>query len=236
MNVLRSLTRIRGHAISTWGLSSRSVVVDAGAHRGEFSRSLIAQFGCKCYLIEANPLLVEELCRENIFSGVLSAALAGADGRARFFSRQNSEASGIIPTALPSVAEADVSVVSLEALMKHFKLDHIDVLKLDIEGSEFDLLEKTPESALADLEQVCVEFHDFMPEFQGRGLYARAKRRLERLGFACCSTAFRTHGDVLFLNRRKFEIGPIASIGLPISARWYLRLASRNRHRYMRNG
>ena len=105
-----------------------------------------------------------------------------------------------------------VEIISLPTLMKREGLTHIDLLKLDIEGAEFDLIAQTPEKTLCSISQITVEFHDFQSQYAGIGLFEKARARLKRLGFACCLMSFRTHGDVLFLNRARLSLGPLRAI------------------------
>jgi len=217
------LERIRGHTLWTDGLKPESVVVDAGAHRGEFSRVLRDRFGCRCHLIEANPELAAQLKREP-FASVLAAALAAKDGTTAFRKRDNPECGGIFPLGHDR-GETCVSVetVTLQTLMRRQAVSRIDVLKLDIEGVEFDLLESAPAELLDSAGQITVEFHDFLPEFKGRRLYERAKQRLQSLGFFACRMTFRAHGDVLLLNRRIFPLRAPARLWLQHMGRWALK-------------
>lgn len=52
-----------------------------------------------------------------------------------------------------------VETVSLEDLCKSLKLKRIDVLKIDVEGSEYQILENLSKRSLLPL-QICVEYHD----------------------------------------------------------------------------
>src|SRR5436309_1063465 len=90
------LRKIRGHHIWPAPLNSESVVVDAGAHRGEFSAALIADYGCRCFLIEANPKLADELKVPGA-AAVMSGALAAKDGRTALRLKANLESSSILP-------------------------------------------------------------------------------------------------------------------------------------------
>jgi FkbM family methyltransferase len=221
---LRSLTRIRGHALSTIGLGPKSIVIDAGAHRGEFSRALAAQFGCRCYVVEANPQLADDLKEDESFAGAVAAALCGRNGSATYFARENPEAGGILINNMPAAAVAEVETLTLPALFERLQLKRADLVKLDVEGSEFELLQQAPKSFLKSIDQISVEFHDFIPSFAGQRLFENVRQRLKTAGFACCVAAFRTHGDVLFLNRRRFAIGALSSMALSLAVRWYLRL------------
>lgn len=100
----------------------------------------------------------------------------------------------------------EVEVVSLSTLMKRVGATDLALLKLDIEGAEFDVLAATPVEVLRRIAQITVEFHDFMPQFAGRGLFESARTRLAACGFICCPMSVRTHGDVFFLNRELISL------------------------------
>jgi FkbM family methyltransferase len=202
--------RIRGHHIWPAPLDGNSIVVDAGAHRGEFSRALIDEFGCRCFLIEANPDLARELNTPKA-AAVLSAALTASDGTANFHRCDNPESGSIIADAHTNDA-VTVETISLPTLMKRFQFQVIDLLKLDIEGAEFELIAQAPDAVLRSIAQLTIEFHDFQPRFAGQGLFERACARLERLGFIACVMSFRTHGDVLFLNRERLRLGALRAL------------------------
>jgi FkbM family methyltransferase len=214
------LDRIRGHTICPAALNSESVVIDAGAHRGEFSRTLMERYGCQCQLIEANPELATQLTEQN-FNRVLPAALSAKDGFATFIKRKNPEHGGIFSWSKEdSDSTAEVVTVSLETIVRQSGLTRIDMLKLDIEGAEFELIGKTSDPLLASIGQITVEFHDFLPDFKGRGLYEKAKSRLESLGFITCCMTFRSHGDVLFINRNEIRTNLFSRRWLRHGARW----------------
>src|SRR5262249_19887105 len=82
-HLLANLDGVRGHTIWTPGLGPHSIVLDAGAHRGEFSRGLMELYGCMCYLLEPNPALAAEL-QQGPFAGVMTAALGVNEGHVDF--------------------------------------------------------------------------------------------------------------------------------------------------------
>jgi FkbM family methyltransferase len=210
---------IRGHHILGACLPRGAVVLDAGAHRGEFSRRIRSQFGCRCYGLEPNPALFSALL-DSDYESKACCALSGRDGTALFRLSENPEAghlSGGNLSADPNLLS--VETVSLETAMRRFGLDRIELLKLDIEGAEFQVLTESPSHVLQSIGQIAVEFHDFLPEWQGAGNVAGVRRRLKSLGFLCCQFSFRTHGDVLFVNTARHE--------LSFLRRFYLRHVAR---------
>ena len=54
----------------------------------------------------------------------------------------------------------DVQGVSVPSLMKEFKFDSIDLLKLDIEGAEFAVLGESSDAWLTKVRCIIIEFHD----------------------------------------------------------------------------
>ena len=211
------LVSVRGHHIWPAPLTRDSVVVDAGAHRGEFSAEIMRRFGCQCHLVEANPRLVETLIVDRAES-ITTAALAGRDGRGMLHLSENPEASGLFDTGLATTS-VEVETISLATLMRRLGITKIDLLKLDIEGAEFDLIAVTPNQILQRISQIAVEFHDFKPAFRNRELFENARDRLIALGFICCNMAFRTNGDVLFLNPGRTGL----RLWQSFYARWFAR-------------
>jgi FkbM family methyltransferase len=200
-------------------LDAESVVIDAGAHRGQFSAEIIRRFGCKCHLVEANPALAAQLAVPGSVS-VTNAALSAEDGSALLHLTENPESSSLTSNAATEANRAiEVETVTLQTLRERLGLKKIDLLKLDIEGAEFGLIETTDDDTLRGIDQITVEFHDFQPRFSGAKLFEKARARLESLGFVCAIMSFRTHGDVLFLNFASLDIPKVTQVYLHSMAR-----------------
>lgn len=59
-----------------------------------------------------------------------------------------------------------VPLITLESIIKEQKLKKIDLLKIDCEGSEFDILSNAKESTLKKIGQIVGEFHGTEEDFQ----------------------------------------------------------------------
>lgn len=203
----KQLIRVRGHTLLPASLSPDSTVVDAGAHAGEFSQEIHQRFDCQCHLIEANPVLASQLVAPPKGT-VIHAALCAETAKTSFIFRDNPEGGGVVPGNQEHPGHTtEVDAINLSALFDRLEVERIDLLKLDIEGAEFDLITSTPHALWQRIHQVTIEFHDFQPSFHGRGLYQKARRHLLDAGFRGFNMAFRTHGDVLFLNRKTGNLG-----------------------------
>jgi FkbM family methyltransferase len=60
---------------------------------------------------------------------------------------------------------SEVLAITLETLFSRYDLKEIDVMKIDIEGAEFDLILNTPEETLAKIKHLVLEFDK---SFDGR--------------------------------------------------------------------
>lgn len=65
-----------------------------------------------------------------------------------------------------------------------FDISSISILKVNIEGSEYWLLESMPDSEFSSIDQIAISFHDFVnPEW--KPATEKAKNRLTSLGYKC---------------------------------------------------
>ena len=75
----------------------------------------------------------------------------------------------------------DVSAVSISDLIAEYKLPRIDILKMDIEGSEYEVFDKSCLKWLDKVEMVITEIHDDIRE----GCSARVLKYMKEKGFGC---------------------------------------------------
>jgi len=230
MNPFANLRRIRGHTVWIGPLCPDSWIVDAGAHRGEFSEEVHRLCGARTLLIEANPILASAL-KPPPRGEIVQAALSAMDGTADFIFSRNAEGGGITGASEDPLGESqEVETISLETVFTRLGTKPIDLLKLDIEGSEFELIEKTPDAILRGINQITVEFHEFLPTFANRRLFDKARKRLESLGFACFVMTLRGRGDVLFLNSARISLPPTKAYAWRFLGPWIIKLRERLGH------
>src|SRR5215813_1629046 len=86
---------IHTHTIYAPPLDSDSVVLDLGAHCGEFAKKMSARYGGTYYLVEANPVLAEALRVEGSFP-VWHCAVADTEGPIHFHIAHNDTGSSIL--------------------------------------------------------------------------------------------------------------------------------------------
>jgi FkbM family methyltransferase len=158
-------------------------VVDLGAHVGSFTLWAAGAAPCRVHAFEPNPATFE-LLRRNLESDperlrCTRAAVAGEPGTRRLALTEDSAANSIDPVpAEESTAGLTVPTITLGEALERAGFPRVDVLKMDIEGAEFEVLDHLGPRALDGVGAVVIECHrrpGASPE--------RLAARLEREGF-----------------------------------------------------
>jgi len=183
-------------------LDSQSFVVSGGAGNDiSFEIDLIKRFGCCVALFDPSLPGKTTVARHPDVSGKL-----------RFFEAGLAASTGINflrpPTQDPSLhswVKADentgeaMNFVTLSDVMRQFNKARIDLLKIDIEGYEYEVLEDLLMSSIP-VTQICVEIHQ-EPQVPGRTRRDRWRmiNALRRAGYALLH---HKHWDHTFYLRR----------------------------------
>jgi hypothetical protein len=105
----------------------------------------------------------------------------------------------------PDGERIEVEVTTLAELMRVHGLDRVDLVKIDIEGAEIELLAGLDLDVLARIDQMTVEFHDFIRPSE-RSRVAEVVARIRDSGFYAVNFGRRHFTDVMFLNREAFDV------------------------------
>ena len=164
-------------------------------------------------MISVEP--TEKLCEQiRSINGVtvVHAAVAGENGTAIFNVMENSQTSTILPNSSEStLAQVSVRTLTLPTLFAEHHLDRVDLLKMDIEGSEIALFDSTPDDVLKKISQISVEFHDFC------GLITpqqadQVEHRLAGLGFSRIGLTRANRADTLFYQPKACGVSGVQSL------------------------
>jgi FkbM family methyltransferase len=166
---------------------SDRVIIDAGANVGFFSIYAASQNPeCKIWAIEPFAATFERLVRtvaDNGFSNRVSChpiALASSTAsRLMTSSSAPSQLMSLLPPGSASVGTASVTAVTLADFLDENGIENVDLLKMDIEGSEFEVLLTAGIETLRRIRRVELEYH----ERQGPESKKDLIRRLEEAGF-----------------------------------------------------
>jgi FkbM family methyltransferase len=181
------------------------LVIDLGANTGAFAHALIARVGCRVYAAEpVGRLRARIKPSPRLF--VLGVAVGGMAGSVLLDASEGHCPHVISSTwARPSKVER-AEMVPLDTFFSRAGVSQVDLLKVDIEGSELDMFDSVADSTLLKIPQITVEFHDFIDKSSRvRARVENTKRRLGKMGFAVVPFS-RNNTDVLFINRVSTEL------------------------------
>lgn len=197
-----SIVEIEQHYLIASVLSDQSVVMDLGANMGRFSAQVLARFGCQVFAVEPEQANYEAI-QEHPKLRKFQAAVGGKCGRSGI--SISSDSTGHRLHALAGTETATEQVVTVHdfpSLMALGDIRRIDVMKLDVEGSEWDWLDSMSDEQLKSVGQLTVEFHGFLPEYRESNRTWANYQRLMGLGFHCIEDPKFGSYNVLFVNRR----------------------------------
>jgi FkbM family methyltransferase len=169
---LRLTTTALGNHGSTWtlypnDLSQKSIVYSVGV--GEeisFDREIINRFGVTVYAFDPTPRSIAWVRTQTLPGQFIfhSVGIAAQDGVRRFTPpRDRRHVSHTLLQRDSPWAAFEVPVRRLSTIMRDLGQTKIDLLKMDIEGAEYEVIADLLESSI-DVTQLLVEFHHRWPE------------------------------------------------------------------------
>jgi FkbM family methyltransferase len=210
----RSGVREFGSKYGRWGidasrLSSQATIASFGLGEDvSFEQSILDAFGCRIYGFDPTPRSIHYV-RDHLKHPKFMhhpVALAPHRGTLRF---ALPPAAAADQTSASAVADyrrdgdpgaIEMPCVDLRGALALARISRVDVLKMDIEGMEYDVLEQAmKDRSLEEVQQVLVEFHHFLPGLNPEKT-RHAIRRLHAAGFEIAWIG-RTNHEYLFLKR-----------------------------------
>jgi FkbM family methyltransferase len=173
-------------------LSAASVVIDAGcSYEADFSQYLIGRHGVRAFGVDPTRKHRDALQRlEAQYPGRfqhLSCAIAAADGTLTFHESRINESGSLFTDHVnvlhDETTSYDVEAVSLGTLLRRVGVESVDILKLDLEGAEYELFERLTPGELRPFRQVFVEFHHHAVGHFGEADTRRLVDRVAGFGF-----------------------------------------------------
>lgn len=184
-------------------LSETSNVVSGGAGQSvTFEKTLVSRTGCNVHLFDPSPTGAQTMQRElphNPKIHFLPMGLAGCDGLACFAPPDTVEEGSWKQGVVGSEA-GQFPCRSVSAYAREKGFGQIDLLKLDIEGFEYEVLDDVLCSGLR-VDQICVEFHTHKTIRVRHGILDIAQMlwRLRNNGF---HMTYLKEADFSFFHRR----------------------------------
>jgi FkbM family methyltransferase len=160
-------------------LDASSVVLDVGAYVGDFAAPIRARYGATVHAFEPLPDAWVELEKR---LGADEGAILHHYGLAASSRRATLAHEGPGSTVFDApgtFGTIDIELRDIVATLDELGLDEVDLLKVNIEGGEFELFERLIETdSLGRFRQLSVQFHEWHPDaYRRRAAIRRAFAR-----------------------------------------------------------
>jgi FkbM family methyltransferase len=144
-------------------LTSESIVFDLGGYHGDFAEAIYNKFGCKVYIFEP----VEEFYKQCVarFEGnpKINCFNYGLSSKNEWLDIALAEnASSFISQNIDGEMQR-VELRSVTDCIEELSINNIDLMKINIEGGEFEVLPSLLESGdIKKINFIQIQFHNFV--------------------------------------------------------------------------
>jgi len=142
------------------------IVLDCGAYRGDWSRKIYDRHRCRIIafepVVEYYTIAIKEL--SGIGAYIYNAGIGPVTTNCTI--AINGDASS---TIAQGGRQEEIHIISIDDVIREHSLSQIRLMKLNIEGAEYDLLDHILDTgiikSIADLQ---IQFHQFVPDAEMR--------------------------------------------------------------------
>ena len=157
-----------------YALDAQSVVLDVGGYLGDFAAEIHSRYGCTVYIFEPvaefhQKCVVRFLGNPKIIC--LNYGLSSSDGFLNIGLADNAS-SFDSPHAIGDVQRVEVR--SVVTSIRNLGVAQIDLMKINIEGGEFDVIPALVASGdIRRIRHLQVQFHNFIDQAEPRRKHIR---------------------------------------------------------------
>jgi len=178
-SIRQRLMTDRERAIEDWKESGRealrldyplddsALVVDAGGYVGQWASDIVGRFLCRVHVYEPVPGFAEQIRERFARNPLVTVHEVGLAGETR---EAPIELRGTGSTIFGGNGRTtDIRLMRAADAFAEAGIEHIDLLKLNVEGAEYELLEHLAATGwLPRIRYLQIQFHDVAPDSDAR--------------------------------------------------------------------
>ena len=162
-----------------YNLDENSLVFDLGGYKGDFTSQIVEKYNCNVMVFEPVHLFasnIENRFKDNIKVKVFSFGLESKDRSDVIYLDENGSSSYRIDDNKKC---EEVNYKAIGSFLLKNNINHIDLIKINIEGGEYELLECMLENGLVNVvDNFQIQFH----KIKGLDCKKRMKKIQDCLG------------------------------------------------------
>ncbi|MDP3881881.1 MAG: FkbM family methyltransferase [Nanoarchaeota archaeon] len=201
-----SIKEIFGDKLYSLDFPSARTIIDLGANIGVYSLYAGLQHpNAVVYAFEPDPWSFKQLKRNieiNHLQKRVKAFCMASSGKNGYIDFYVDPLTTRGSSALyPKGEKIKVKSLTLKDLFSLLKVKECDILKVDIEGAEYDLLYNSPEKIMRSVHYILLEYHKGMEQLHARYSPEAIKEFLKKRGF----NILREKNDVIVAENASFK-------------------------------
>ena len=174
-----------GQAVSAWfatngdntlrldyPLTPDSIVLDIGGFKGDYAAAISNKFGCYIHIFEpmqAAAHYIGNRAKNNSKVFVHPVGVGSKTEDITIYIPKGKDEATMHPGDIEVAKEEQIKVIDIVEVFKAVEADHIDLMKLNIEGAEFDLLERMIKKGLhKKVTDIQIQFHKIADDSEER--------------------------------------------------------------------
>jgi len=201
------MIRIEGHVFNQELLTPDSVVIDVGGNNGGFSHRILNDYQCNVICYEPDPTAYNHL-KDSIHSNkfvMVNKAVAGHNGQRLFYCASPMNGGNSLFPGSPEFERLSgastylIESMSFDDVIQPFP--QIDMVKMDCEGSEFEIIRESNIEGFKKIRQLSIEFHDFCFKSFSKKDVEECVEILKYSGFQATCDTFNSPSDYYFFRQ-----------------------------------
>ncbi|MGY0407080.1 MAG: FkbM family methyltransferase [Polaribacter sp.] len=155
-----------------YNLSESSVVLDLGGFKGSFAESIYDKYSCEVYIFEPVKSFYEIIVEKFKNNEKVKPFHYGLSNEDKELSISNTgDASSVF---IETEDSEKIELKSIVNFIKENNITNVDLIKINIEGGEYEVLESLLETGLISVfKNLQIQFHDF--------IIVNARERMENI-------------------------------------------------------
>jgi FkbM family methyltransferase len=155
-----------------YDLNNQSVVIDVGGYEGDFAAEIVSRYQCSVYVFEPVSAFVDILKDRFSKNQKIKIIAKGLGASNSYLDIHVMDEASSFNRSESDHKKGNVEKIQIVDVYDFFmteQIEKVDLIKINIEGAEYDLLDRMIANGLI---QKCtnlqVQFHDFYPDFSAR--------------------------------------------------------------------
>lgn len=146
-----------------YNLNSQSLVLDVGGYKGQWASDIYARYNCRILVFEplkAFSVKLDKRFKRNPNIEVFNFALGGTCRQETLFLSDDSSS-----MYTKSGDKDTIQFVEVSEFFSKNNIKNIDLIKINIEGGEYELLAKLiKDDYIKDIKHIQIQFHNISPD------------------------------------------------------------------------